>query len=84
MILGFAAISAAFTGFVYITNNKLEYKRMKRDHPILSIAVIVAAGYLLVYLLGSVMVFLFGIALPLLGKYGVPAREAITQFIIGL
>ena len=68
MILGFGAVAAAFAGFVYITNNRAECRRFKRHHPGVSVALILFAGYLLVYLMGSVIVFLFGIAMPLLGE----------------
>ncbi len=68
MVFGFAAVSSVFVAFVYLTNNKAELRRFKRDHPGLSVFIVLAGGYVLVYLLGSVAVFLFGIALPLLGE----------------
>ena len=66
MLLGFMTFAVAFGGFVYITNNQAGMRRIKRNHPALSIAIIVAMGYAVMYLLGSVLVFLFGIAMPLL------------------
>lgn len=66
MVCGFAAISAAFGIFVYCTNSQWTARRFKRNHPVISLIIIVAAGYLLVYMFGAVIVFMFGIAFPLL------------------
>ncbi|XP_050414455.1 PRA1 family protein 3 [Patella vulgata] len=66
MVLGFAAISVAFGGFVYSTNNQWKARKFKRDHPLISVVVILVGGYLLVYMFGAVIVFMFGIAFPLL------------------
>ncbi|XP_076469636.1 PRA1 family protein 2-like [Babylonia areolata] len=66
MVLGFAAISVAFGGYVYTTNYQGQARRFKRNHPLFSILIVLAAGYLLVYMFGAVIVFLFGIAFPLL------------------
>lgn len=68
MVLGVASVTAAFALFVYVTNHGSQYRRFKRDHPLLGTSIVLGGGYLLIYLLGSVIVFLFGIALPLLGK----------------
>lgn len=68
MVCGFAAISAAFGIFVYCTNSQWTARRFKRNHPVISLIIIVAAGYLLVYMFGAVIVFMFGIAFPLLRK----------------
>ena len=69
MVLGFAAISVAFGGYVYCTNNQWQARQFKRNHPLVSLLIIVAAGYLVVYMFGAVIVFMFGIAFPLLCKY---------------
>lgn len=69
MVLGFAAISVVFLGFVYCTNTQWRAKRFKRDHPIISVMIVLVGGYLVVYMFGAVIVFMFGVALPLLCKY---------------
>ena len=69
MILGCAAVVCAFMGFVYVTNNKMECRRFKRHHPGASVFIILIVGYILTYILGSVLVFLYGIALPTLGIF---------------
>ena len=69
MVLGFAALSVAFGGYVYCTNSQWQARQFKRNHPLFSVIIILAAGYLLVYMFGAVIVFMFGIAFPLLCKY---------------
>ena len=69
MFLGVAAMSTAFLGFVYVTNNQVRCSQLKRKYPGLSIFIVLILGYALIYLFGSVIVFLFGIALPMLGKF---------------
>lgn len=65
-LYGFTAICVAFGIFVYVTNNKQTTWKFKKDHPLVSVCIIIASGYFVVTLLGSVFVFLVGIALPLL------------------
>ena len=69
MVFGFTALAIAFAGYVYGTNNQWKARQFKREHPLISMVIILAAGYLLVYMLGAVIVFMFGIAFPLLCKY---------------
>ncbi|XP_060075634.1 PRA1 family protein 2-like [Ylistrum balloti] len=66
MACGFVAIAVAFGAFVYCTNSQFTARRFKRDHPLISILIVLATGYVLVYLIGAVIVFMFGIAFPLL------------------
>lgn len=68
MVLGFGAVAAAFSLFVYVTNNKAEMKKFKRAHPGVSVAIVLISGYLVVYVIGSVLVFFVGIGLPFIGK----------------
>lgn len=39
--------------------------QFKKNHPVLGVLLIISGGYFLVYMLGSVLVFLFGILLPI-------------------
>ena len=80
MVLGFAAISVAFGGYVYGTNNQWQARQFKRNHPLVSVLIILAAGYLVVYMFGAVIVFMFGIAFPLLCKY-VQSMKLITTTV---
>ncbi|KAH8020561.1 hypothetical protein HPB51_002510 [Rhipicephalus microplus] len=65
MLCGMLAVTVAFGLFYYITNSKRAAIKFKRDHPILSILIILTGGYFIVHVLGSVVVFLFGILLPI-------------------
>jgi len=65
MLVGLLAICSAFAIFVALSNNRAELRHFKRHHPVASSGLIVAACYAIMYLFGSIMVFLFGIALPL-------------------
>ncbi|GFS58176.1 PRA1 family protein 3 [Trichonephila inaurata madagascariensis] len=64
MICGILAVGAVFGLFCYVTNSKRSATKFKRDHPVLSLLVIFSGGYFVVYMLGSVLIFLFGIMLP--------------------
>jgi len=66
ILLGFAALALVFGCFVYFTNNQYKARRFKHDHPVVCVFAVMAAGYLVVYMFGAVLVFVFGIALPLL------------------
>ncbi|XP_070559578.1 PRA1 family protein 3-like [Ptychodera flava] len=65
MLIGLGAVAMAFGLFVYATEHKREMKRFKQDHPFLSVLAILGAGYFIVYVCGALLVFLWGIALPL-------------------
>ncbi|XP_059179507.1 PRA1 family protein 2-like [Physella acuta] len=66
ILLGFTALAICFGVFVYFTNTQNKAKRFKHDHPIFCVAAIIAAGYFVVYMFGAVLVFMFGIAFPML------------------
>ncbi len=66
MLLGFFSVVLAFTVFAYATSKNPEAISFKKNHPIVSLCIIIAAGYFLVSVIGSVVVFLFGFALPML------------------
>jgi hypothetical protein len=67
MLCGTLAMGVAFGLFYYVTNAKRSATRFKKDHPIFSILVVLGGGYFIVYMLGSVLVFLLGILLPIMG-----------------
>jgi len=69
MLFGIAAVVGSFILFVFASNNQAELRRFKRQHSRLSVCIILAAGCALVYVFGSVAVFLFGITLPLLAIF---------------
>ncbi|XP_069693017.1 PRA1 family protein 3 isoform X3 [Periplaneta americana] len=69
MLCGMLAMSVAFGLFYYLTNAKRSATRFKKDHPIISVLVVLGGGYFIVYMLGSVVVFLFGILLPIVVSF---------------
>ncbi|MPC69446.1 PRA1 family protein 3 [Portunus trituberculatus] len=65
MFCGMTAVGLAFGLFYYMTNSKQPAAEFKKNHPVLSLLAIVLGAYFVVYLLGSVVVFLMGILLPI-------------------
>nr|CAD7444046.1 unnamed protein product [Timema bartmani]CAD7602417.1 unnamed protein product [Timema genevievae] len=64
MLSGMLAVSVAFALFCYFTNAKRSASRFRNNHPYFSMLVVLAGIYFIVYMLGSVIVFIFGILLP--------------------
>ncbi|KAK8397983.1 hypothetical protein O3P69_003704 [Scylla paramamosain] len=65
MFCGMTAVGLAFGLFYYMTNSKQPAAEFKKNHPVLSLLAVVLGAYFVVYLLGSVVVFLMGILLPI-------------------
>ena len=68
MLVGILTMVVIFGIFVFATNNKRETQKFKRDHPLLCFVVLMAAGYLAMRLFGSMLVFIWGITVPLICK----------------
>ncbi|XP_045477377.1 PRA1 family protein 3 [Harmonia axyridis] len=64
MACGFLVMLVIFGVFVYITNERAAASQFKRNHPIISILLILVGGYFVTYMLRSLLVFMFGILLP--------------------
>ncbi|KAL3274380.1 hypothetical protein HHI36_015778 [Cryptolaemus montrouzieri] len=69
MACGFLVTLVLFGLFVYITNEKVAAAQFKRKHPIVSIILILVGGYFITYMLRSLLVFFFGILLPVLAIF---------------
>lgn len=67
MACGFLVIFLSFLIFCYFTNERYAAAKFKRDHPVLGIVLVLSGGYFVTYMLGAVLVFLFGILLPFSG-----------------
>lgn len=67
MACGFLVTAILFLVFCYITNERVLARHFKRDHPILSILLILTGGYIVTYMVGSLLVFFVGILLPFSG-----------------
>ncbi|KAJ8259756.1 hypothetical protein GJAV_G00173050 [Gymnothorax javanicus] len=66
MILGGAVVTLVFMGSVWGAENKVMIKNFKKKNPTLFIVAVMGASYFLISLFGGVMVFIFGITLPML------------------
>lgn len=66
MLCGTLAMGAAGGLFYYLTSNQQPATDFKKNHPLVFMGLMLALTYFLVYLLGSVAVFLLGILLPLI------------------
>lgn len=64
MACGMMVVVTGFLIFCYVTNERRAASRFKKDHPILGIVLILSGGYFITYMLGSLLVFFFGILLP--------------------
>lgn len=69
MLIGGTVVVLVFLGFVWVSHNKDILRRMKKQYPTTFVIVIMLSSYFLISYLGDVMVFMFGITLPLLCKY---------------
>jgi len=65
MLLGMVCVGAMFAGYNYLCKNQRFVADVKKNHPLISLVAVFVCGYLLISLLGSVMVFMFGILLPI-------------------
>jgi hypothetical protein len=63
------AIGVAFGLFYYSTNAMRSAIRFKKDHPVISVLTVLGGEYFTLYMLDSVIVFLLGILLPIMGTY---------------
>lgn len=68
MLIGGTVVVLVFMGFVWVSHNKDILRRMKKQYPTTFVIVIMLSSYFLISYLGDVMVFMFGITLPLLCK----------------
>ncbi|XP_005995282.1 PRA1 family protein 3 [Latimeria chalumnae] len=66
MLLGILVVALVFLGSVWASENKAFIGTFKKQYPTLFVMAVMVASYLLISIFGGVMVFLFGITLPLL------------------
>ena len=69
MLIGGTVVVLVFMGFVWVSHNRDILRRLKKQYPTTVVVVIMLSSYFLISYLGDVMVFMFGITLPLLCKY---------------
>ncbi|KAE8612548.1 hypothetical protein XENTR_v10012889 [Xenopus tropicalis] len=66
MILGGTIVVLIFLGFVWTSHNKDFFRKFKKQYPTAFILAILVSSYFIISLFGDVMVFVFGITLPML------------------
>lgn len=64
LFLGFLSTCGAFSLFYYFINASASTRALKRNYPVVGLILILVAIHFAVYLLGSMLVFLMGILLP--------------------
>ncbi|KAK0135782.1 PRA1 family protein 3 [Merluccius polli] len=66
LVLETAVVVVLFVGFVWAAENYARLRRFRRNHPSFCLLAILLASYIILSLLGSVSIFLFGIVFPIL------------------
>lgn len=69
MFTAMAVVSALFLGSVWAGENRAAINNFKRQNPTAFVFLVMAASYILISLLGSVMVFMSAITFPLACKF---------------
>ena len=65
MFLGLFAVGLAFAGVTAAGNSGAQVAQFKQDHPIVALMALFLGAYMIVYLLDGIVVFLFGVLLPI-------------------
>lgn len=71
MLLGMICVAAEFAGYNYLSRNQRFVADLKRDYPMVCLIAVFICGYAIISLLGSVMVFMFGVLLPVTCEYNI-------------
>lgn len=78
MFTAMAVVSAVFMGSLWAGENKAVINNFKRQNPTAFVIIIMVASYMLITLLGSVMVFMTAVTLPLACKLDKKTGESHT------
>ena len=65
MAVGVVTVGVLFALSFYLQQQKHEVRQFKQQHPAVVFSLIVVFSYYLIYKLGSIVVFLFGVTLPI-------------------
>merc|ERR1719430_672638 len=65
MVLGIITVGVLFGISFYLQKQKQEVIQFKQQHPAIVFCLIVILSYYLIYKLGSIVVFLFGVTMPI-------------------
>lgn len=69
MLVGILAFAGAYLGCNYVLKNQAIITDFKKNHPVVTLVGVCGLGYMVTSLISSVLVFSFGILLPIVGKY---------------
>lgn len=78
MFTAVAVVSAVFLGSVWAGENRAVISNFKRQNPTAFVVAVMVASYFLISMLGSVMVFMTAITLPLACKSEMMIKQCIT------
>ncbi|XP_030633302.1 ADP-ribosylation factor-like 6 interacting protein 5a [Chanos chanos] len=65
MFMGATVVTLVFLGSVWVGENKAVIKNFKKQYPSMFVFLVMTASYCVMSMFGGVMVFMFGITLPL-------------------
>jgi len=65
MFLGVVAIGIGITMFALANNAGPQVSKFKVDHPVVSLVLLLIGCYFIIYLLGGIVVLVFGVLLPI-------------------
>jgi hypothetical protein len=68
IIFGLVVIAVLLAAFVYSTKQNTALTTLSHDRPIVILAFLLFAAFMVIRMFGTVFIFLFGIALPLACK----------------
>ena len=68
MFTGILVIASVVGVTAYACSTSADALQFKRDHPVVSIGAVAVVCYLLITAIASIVVFLYGLLLPVLGE----------------
>lgn len=66
MFYGILTMAIVFGILYYVSHSKAEVGRFKKNHPLIVMVSVFCVGYFFIYKIGCVIVFLFGVMMPVL------------------
>jgi len=65
MLLGMITMGILFGLLYYLAQTKNQVGKFKKDHPMIVMLSVMCVGYFIIFKMGCILVFLFGVAVPL-------------------
>lgn len=83
MFTAMAVVSGVFLGSVWAGENRAVVNNFKRQNPTAFVIAVMVASYIVISMLGSVMVFMSAITLPLACKFEMMMFDNVTFVAAG-